>query len=330
LTEETRPTDAYDGEQKTTAGYGMVDVTLTSATRLVAGARVERFDQRVNTFDPFGFSNVRVSAENNNTDVFPAINLVHALRSNTNLRFSYSTTVNRPEFRELAEFEFTDIVGNYAVKGNPDLNRALIQNFDGRWEVFNGTRGVVAASAFYKYFDDPIERIVVAGAQPLATFQNADHATNFGFEFEGAAEMGRHFYVNANYAYVDSQVTLAEDQRSVQTSLERPLAGQSKNLFNVIGELSLANFSARLLFNYYGDRIADVGANEAPDVVEQGRGSLDVVMSQRWRGLGIRLTLENLTDSDFLFTQSVGSLHETQRRYKLGRTVGVSFSYSLF
>ena len=34
-----------------------------------------------------------------------------------------------------------------------------------------------------------------------------------------------------------------------------------------------------MLYNYFGDRISDVGANEAPDIVEQGRGTLDVVLA---------------------------------------------------
>ncbi len=52
--EETRPIDAYAGDQTTTSGYGMVDIALTARTRLIAGARVERFDQTVVTQDPFG------------------------------------------------------------------------------------------------------------------------------------------------------------------------------------------------------------------------------------------------------------------------------------
>ena len=105
-----------------------------------------------------------------------------------NLRFGYSTTVNRPEFRELAAFEFTDVVGSRAVRGNPDLERALIQNVDGRWELFSGGRGIIAASAFYKHFDKPIERVVIAGAQPIVTFQNADSARNFGIELEAGRQ----------------------------------------------------------------------------------------------------------------------------------------------
>ncbi len=324
--EETRPVDAYDGEQRTSAGYGMADLALTSRTRLIGGARVERFTQEVNTFDPFGLFVRQITAENRNTDVFPGLNLVQSLRSNANLRVSYSTTVNRPEFRELAAFEFTDVVGSRAIRGNPDLERALIHNVDGRWEMFGGGRGIVAASVFYKYFDKPIERVVIAGAQPLVTFQNSDHARNVGFELEVGQSIGRNLFVNANYTFVDSTISLLPEQQTVQTSLERPLAGQSKNLLNLMAEYTIGGFSSRVLYNYFGDRISDVGSNQAPDVLEDGRGSVDLVFSQRVRGLGLRLTIENLTDSDYLFTQGI----EEQRRYRLGRTIALSLGYSLF
>ena len=324
--EETRPTDAYDGHQTTAAAYGMLDIAFSGQTRIIMGARVETSDQDVTTFDPFGLFQATTTAENRNTDIFPAINFVRAMAGNSNLRLSYGSTVNRPEFREMAEFEFTDVVGNRATKGNPDLDRALIQNLDARWERFTGSRGIFAASAFYKYFDKPIERVILAAANPIATFQNAENAQNVGIELEAGQEIGRLFFANANYTFVDSRITLQEDQRTTQTSQERPLAGQSKNLFNLTFEGTAGGFSGRLLFNYFGDRIADVGANTAPDVIEQGRGSVDLVFAQRIRHLNIRVTLENLTDSEFLYTQGV----EDQRSYKLGRTFGLSFGYNFF
>ena len=328
--EETRPVDAYDADQTTSAGYGMVDVALSARSRLVAGARVERFEQNVNTFDPFGLFVSTITTVNENTDVFPAVNLVQALRPDMNLRFSYSATVNRPEARELAPFEFTDVVGSRAVRGNPDLERALIQNVDGRWELFPGGRAIFAASVFYKYFDQPIERVVIAGAQPIVTFQNADNARNFGIELEAGHELFEGMFVNANYTFVDSRITLAPEQLTVQTSLERPLAGQSKNLFNLTGEYSIRGFSTRLLINYFGDRISDVGSNEAPDIIEQGRGSVDLIFSQRVGRLNVRLGLENLTDTEYLFTQGEGSVEQTQRVFKLGRTIGLSVGVNVF
>src|SRR5688572_2379149 len=311
--EETRPVDAYDGEQTTTAGYGMIDMTVSARTRLIAGARVEQFDQTVNTFDPFGLFERTISANNKNTDVFPAINLVQGLSSNQNLRLSYSSTVNRPEFRELAEFEFTDVVGNRAIKGNPDLERALIQNVDARWELFPGGRSILATSFFFKYFDSPIERVVIAVAQPIATFQNACSARNFGLELEGSHEIGAGFFVNANYTFVDSEITLSPDQRTVQTSAVRPLAGQSKNLFNLTGEYTVGGFSARVLLIYSGDRISDVGANQAPDVIEEGRETVDLVFTQRLgRHFTLRISGENLYDSDIKCTLC----NRYQRSYK--------------
>ena len=70
------------------------------------------------------------------------------------------------------------------------------------------------------------------------------------------------------------------------------------------------------------------GANDAPDVIEEGRGILDLVVSQRVRGLNVRLTIENLTDSDYTFTQAGAS--DPQRLFRMGRTVAVSLGLSLF
>jgi outer membrane receptor protein involved in Fe transport len=243
-----------------------------------------------------------------------------------NLRLGASQTVNRPEFRELAPFEFTDVVGSRAIKGNPELKRALIRNLDARWELMPRGRDVLAISGFYKQFDQPIERVVSAGAQPIVSFQNASGARNFGVELEAARQLSKGFFVNANYTFVDSKITLLPEQRTVQTSLERALAGQSKHLFNATAEGSYRGLSLRVLYNYFGDRISDVGSNDAPDIVEQGRGSLDAVLSLRAGKLNVRLIGENLTDSEWLFTQGP----EEQRVFKLGRAFAVSFGVDVF
>lgn len=325
--EETRPVDAYDGEQTTMAGYGMLDMALSARSRLIAGARVENFKQTVNTFDPFGLFERTITAENENTDIFPSVNFVQSVGARQNIRLGYSTTVNRPEFRELAEFEFTDVVGSRATRGNPDLQRALIQNVDARWELFPGGRSIVSASTFFKYFDQPIERVVIAAANPITTFQNADQARNFGVEFETAFELGGGFFMNANYTWVDSKITLLPEQQTVQTSQERALAGQSKNLFNVTGEYARGGFSLRMLVNYVGDRISDVGANQAPDIVEEGRETVDLVLVQRFGSrYNLRFSVENLTDSEYLFSQGTAR----QRSYKLGQTYGFSFGVDVF
>ncbi|HET7747466.1 MAG TPA: TonB-dependent receptor [Vicinamibacteria bacterium] len=324
--EETRPVDAYSGDQETMAGYGMVDVALTDRLRLVGGARVERFEQNVDTFDPFGLFVGRVETRNEYTDVFPGLNLIYALRPDMNLRLGGSVTTNRPEFRELAPFEFTDVVGSRAIRGNPELTRALIRSADARWELLPGGRDVLAVSAFFKQFDDPVERVVIAGAQPIVTYQNAQQARNVGFELEAARQFTTNVFFNLNYTFVDSKITLSPEQRTVQTSLERPLAGQSDHVLNAIGEVAVGGFSTRFLFNFFGDRISDVGANQAPDVIEQGRATLDAVVTQRIGRLSVKLAVENLTDETWTYTQG----DQEQRVYRPGRTIGLSLGVDLY
>ena len=330
LREETRGTDRYDAAQSVGAVYGMVDLPLAASARLVTGARVEQFSQQVETLDPFAGTLDQqtgdvLTASLDETNVFPSVNFIYAATAGQNVRIGYSQTVNRPEFREVSPFEFTDVVGGRAVVGNPNLRQSLIRNFDARWEWFPGAEEVVSASFFFKRFDDPIERIVEPTAQLRTSFTNADTARNAGVELELRALVGRYFLVGANYTRVDSEVTLSPASRQVQTSLVRPLAGTSANLFNALFEVRGPGFSGRLLWNYFDDRISDVGSLGLPDIIEKGRRSLDFVFSKRWDPASLKVALSNLTDQDYVYTQ--GADGPTQRSYNLGRSISFGVTW---
>ena len=330
LREETRGTDRYDAAQSVGAFYGMVDLPLAASARLVTGARVEQFSQQVETLDPFAGTLDQqtgdvLTASLDETNFFPSVNFIYAATAAQNVRIGYSQTVNRPEFREVSPFEFTDVVGGRAVVGNPDLRQSLIRNFDARWEWFPGAEEVVSASFFFKRFDDPIERIVEPTAQLRTSFTNADTARNAGVELELRSLVGRHFLVGANYTRVDSEVTLSPASRQVQTSLVRPLAGTSANLFNALFEVRGPGFSGRLLWNYFDDRISDVGSLGLPDIIEKGRQSLDFVFSKRWDPASLKVALSNLTDQDYAYTQ--GADGPTQRIYNLGRSISFGITW---
>lgn len=327
LREETRATDFYSAEQTVAAGYGMVDLSLGNRARLVGGVRVEQFNQIVDTFDLFDVDVdgevETIRAEIRETDIFPSVNLVYDLGSSRNLRLGFSQTVNRPEFRELAPFEFTDIVGGRAVVGNPDLERSLIRNVDVRWEWFPGAAEVIAASVFVKNFSQPIERFVEPTAQLRTSFTNAESARNIGLELEARKGLGGGITIGGNYTFVDSNIVLQDFQTNVLTSLERPLSGTSKHVFNGLIEGQRGPVTARLLLNYFGDRIVDVGSLGLPDIFEQGRTTLDAVVSARLNQLmSLRLAAENLTDQPVRFLQ--GS--EVHRRYNIGRSFAVQVS----
>ncbi|HSF18427.1 MAG TPA: TonB-dependent receptor [Vicinamibacteria bacterium] len=328
LREETRATDTYTADQTISAGYGMIDLPFTERARFVGGVRIERSEQNVTTFDLFALDPQTIVSNLDNTDVLPGLNVIYSLTGDQNLRFGFSRTVNRPEFRELAPFEFTDVVGGRATVGNPDLQRALISNYDVRWEWFPGASEVIAASVFYKDFDNPIERTVQATAQLRTSYANAQGAKNTGFEVEARKALTPHVLLSANYTYVDSDIQLDRGTGEVQTSTSRPLAGQSSNVFNAAVEFLVPSFdfSTRILYNYFDSRIIDVGSLGLPDILEDGRGTLDVVAIKRLGPTQFRFIFDNLTDADYRFSQG----GELQRLFKLGRTFAVSFSYSLF
>jgi outer membrane receptor protein involved in Fe transport len=330
LREETRSTDSYDAEQDVLAGYAMLDISVNPKLRFIAGARVERYTQKVNTFDLFGSdvfgSQDVITGQIDSTDFFPAFNVVYATRPNQNLRVSFSQTVNRPEFRELAPFEFTDIVGGRAVIGNPDLERALIQNYDVRYEWFGEAEEVLSAGVFFKRFDQPIERFVEPTAQLRTSFTNAKAARNFGVELEARKKLSDRLLIGANYTFVDSSITLNAFQTNVLTSLQRPLAGTSKHIVNGLVEARLPMFTARLLLNSFSRRIAEVGSLGLPDIFEEGRNTIDAAVSRRIGRFNLRLSGENLTDVAVKYLQGP----QTHRAFKLGRTFAFQIGFSAF
>ena len=220
-------------------------------------------------------------------------------------RFTYSRTVSRPDFRELSPFEFTNVQGGFNVAGNPDLRRAKIDNFDGRWEWFPGGSQLIAASFFSKKFSDPIETTVQATADLRSSFLNAKSAVNRGFELEARRGLGflakrlTDMGVQANFTFVDSNVTIRPEDQGILTSLSRPLAGQSRFIYNVIASWNRPAMRSQANFyvNGISRRLSAVGAIGLPDIYQEGNLFLDFVYQYSITETGkaiLRFSAENL------------------------------------
>ena len=331
--EETRPTDRYDGTSEVLAGYAMAELG-TGSWRLLGGARVENAQIDVRTFDQFALDPTVVESVLDDTDVLPAVSVIYQLGTKANVRAAFSQTVNRPQFRELAPFEFTEISEGRATIGNPDLRRATIRNYDLRWEAFPSGREVFAVSLFYKDLTDPIEQTLEPTANLRTTYNNVAGARNLGGELEARVNFGTFaqslsaLTLIANYTYVDSKVDIGEKQ-GILTSRERALQGQSDHVAN--GTLELApigtGLSLQLFVNYTGERISNVGSSGLPDIIESARTTVDLTWAQDLNflvpGLGFKLAASNLTDAEVRFTQ--GGL--PQRTYSEGRRYGLQLKY---
>jgi TonB-dependent receptor len=333
LRESTRPNDNYAASHLIQAGYVMADLEVMDGLRLVAGVRVEYSDQQLESFDPFAPGAAPITSQIEKTDVLPSVNFTRRLGESSNLRLAYTRTVARPDFREVAPFEFTDFVGGRAEIGNPDLNRTLIDNADLRWESFPGGNELVAASLFYKVFHDPIEQVIQPTAQLRVSYQNAESARSYGAELEYRRGLGflsprlAPFSINTNLTAMSTEVTLREGS-GVQTSSDRSLQGQSPLVLNAAlrWERPARGTSADLLYHVFGRRIEEVGAQTLPDVYEEARHHLDlVVRHDLGSGLGLKAGAKNLLDDEVEFTQG----GEVYRRYRLGRSFSLGISKEL-
>lgn len=331
--EFTQQTDNYTAEQQIRAVYLATDFPLHDRVRLVGGARVEGSRQVVSTYELFNPESEPVVAEVEDTEVLFGADLVLRVRDDMNVRLAGARTVNRPDFRELSPATFNDVTGGRQVYGNPDLRSAVIYHADARWEWYPKPGELISVGAFYKRLWWPIETVVVVSAQLSVTYANADHADNVGVEMEVRKRFDfihpklAPLSLAFNAAWIGSRVRLPEGS-GVQTSNDRPLQGQSPFVVNVAlgydGERS--GTQVNLLYNVFGARIAEVGADGAPDVYEQPVHQLDLSLRQELgRGFALTFDAQNLVDPEVRFTQGgeTVSTHRRGRTFTVGARFGI-------
>ncbi|MEZ4650154.1 MAG: TonB-dependent receptor [Candidatus Eisenbacteria bacterium] len=335
IQEFTQGTDAYNATHDITAGYAMIEQPVGQKVRMTAGARVESSDQRVETFDIFDPAAPDSVGRIDKSDVLPALNVTYQMSDKTNLRAAYARTLNRPDLRELSPFVYNDNGASaWARQGNPDLERAVIDNFDLRWETFIGLGELLAASAFYKSMTDPIEEALLGGQQPVYTPVNSKDAFLYGVELEARVALDRFsgalssFSASTNLTLIESEAELGDVQNDISTSGTRPLTGQSPyvvnlGLFYSSGE---GRTNASLLYTAFGERLRTIGAGSTPDIYERPRQSLDFSLARRFGGLTAKLGVENILDDEHLFEQEGSEETKVVERWKEGRNFSIGFA----
>lgn len=347
--ETTRSLDNYEADQQIIATYAMMDLPVVRWFKIAGGARFEASFIDVQPFDFFGQDDVSGEAASlDDYDVLPSVSLIFAPTDKMNVRLVGTRTLARPEFRELAPFEFEDFVGGTTVVGNRNLLSTDIWNADLRWEFFPSVAEVIAVSAFYKYFDQPIEKIASARAgNRLASFRNAIWAQNVGAELEARknlefiADAFDDFSMGANVAYVFSRVRLGDQcdptdptcdiaVPDASTSRSRPLQGQSPFVVNAYLDYNneKRGTSWRLLYNAFGRRIEEVGALGLPDIYEEAIHNFDLVIGQDLgNGLTLSAGVQNILNYPRRFTQ--GNDRDVTYLAWPGSTFSVGLSYKI-
>ena len=323
----TAPSDRYEGDLDINAAYLMTDMDLYDSFRLVTGARVESAEQSVDTFDTDGNP---VETGFDETDVLPSANLTWFMNPEMQMRFGYSQTIARPDFKEMANASFFDPVFGFTVRGNPEVESSEVDNFDVRWEWYLSQTDTLTVGAFYKDLSQPIERIIIpsggSALQGTRSFANAQEGeisgieVDFRKEFQLDESLSQTLFLQANGSLIDSEVTLPE--RSTENRDKRALQGQAESTLNIaIGYDHLdSGQEVTLLFNRNGESIEDASRGDLPSVIEEPVNQVDVTYKKTFTpSLTLEAKVENLLDEEKEFTQGGNTFF----KYKPGMSVSV-------
>ena len=329
----------YDGYENITAGFFMVDLPLYSHLRFIGGLRYETTRLTVSDIDTAGYLNTN--------DWLPSVNLVYTIFPNSNLRLAYGKTLARPNFREKAPYASYLFMNDVIFQGNIGLQRTLIDNYDVRFEWFPRSGELIAISGFYKYFNQPIERVInllYASEGAIVKYENVDHAVVYGMELEVRKQLDeiwsalKHFAVATNISLIHSRVNIPADELRLIRELNpnaadtRPLQGQSPYIVNaeLIYNHPEQGTQASLYFNVFGERLAEVSLGGTPNVFEQPRPELNFNISQRIKnGMRLSFRAQNILNSSFRMVQHYKGHDYIRQEYSTGRTFSIGLTYNL-
>ena len=309
LYDGTKYFDSYNASSSLNSGYVMLDNKIHKV-RFVWGVRVEDYNQKLNTqitrYD-------ELNIDNKQTDILPSFNFIYGINKNQNLRISYSKTLNRPEFRELAPFAFYDFQTQFVTSGNKDLKIASIKNFDLRYEIYPGKGQLFSISYFSKSFTNPIELIAGVNNKEV-TYRNAAAGKTFGIELEFRTLLSSIFNEEStilknttlfsNVALINSSVDVSNVVAANDIEKSRMMQGQSPYVLNAGLQYLDNGWSLSINYNKAGSRIAIVGNSEAePTLWEKSRAFLDMQFSKSFskNKYEIKLNLQNLLAQKIIY-----------------------------
>ena len=342
LDEATKVDDSYNANSLLNSFYTMVDYKLDK-WRFTGGIRLESYNQNFNYIE-FG-SNLNRNIDTTVIDLLPSVNIIYNFNKKMKLRGSISQTVSRPEFRELAPFNFYNFILDNITSGNPYLKRTKITNFDIRYEVYPGSGQIISLSGFYKNFDNPIETINRTGTSgaPELYFSNIDRSQSFGGELEFRFKLG--FLSKVENHKLWDQLTLYSNVSLIKSVVNmdevigaggnRPLQGQSPYIINsgLFYTNKKEDFNMTLSYNVIGPRIYIVGNQQEPSVWENGRNVIDFQLAKSYKKFEIKLNIKDILAQKLIYFQDLNGnqKYDTEdnrwQEITFGQTVSLSVRY---
>ncbi|NQX99637.1 MAG: TonB-dependent receptor [Flavobacteriaceae bacterium] len=307
----------YKGKLDIYAGYVEAEINLTDTFLVVPGIRLESISQSIeyDVINPVPTDSGRRDVDE--TIFLPSLNLKYSLNEDSNLRFSFSSTVSFPEFKEAANFVYEDVTqrigGNPDLLGKPDgsgVTFSRIYNYDLKYEWFPSRSEVVSAAVFAKTINNPVNRVVATDATGNQRFfRTGNKAEILGLEIEFRKNLLMKdedkalLTFGGNFAFTgtkqDLKPVLTSDGFTFGTSFGSRTSDELQGASPVIVNADLTynpefgkfKPQAAITFSYFSDRIYALGSGDLGNMVEKGLPYLNLILKNNF-GEDIELGLK--------------------------------------
>ncbi|NWF88768.1 MAG: carboxypeptidase-like regulatory domain-containing protein [Ignavibacteriaceae bacterium] len=329
------PSNNYSSSDNLFAYFARVDLPFKLFNQnfsFISGLRVENYILRLRTISSIATGMKPVIIDRFSSDLLPALSLIYYVNEIFDIRLSFSRTVNRPQFREIAPFLYYNFEDQTLVRGNIELKQANIANYDFRVEAFPDLGELISVSIFLKELRNPIERVfVISTGQNDRTFQNSSFARNSGIEIEYRTSLAKisnlldNFSLSANYSRIWSEIE--ETNVGVGRKI-RPMQGQSPYVINLALSYKniLLDFSANISYNKFGRRIIETANFSGDDLFESPKDLVDIVLT---KGLSdqfeIKFTIKDLLAQPIEYFEE----NRLMRKYSTNTKLSLGVSYKL-
>ncbi|UOQ53502.1 TonB-dependent receptor [Hymenobacter cellulosivorans] len=325
LREGTLPQDRYTGKNRLVAGYLSGVAPISDKFSFSGGVRLEYNRKSLASGDTESETSPEKPYEETRTFWLPSLNATYNFTQRSLLRAGGSVSVNRPEFREVANYTYYDFNTNFFIQGSSDLRTARIYNADLRYEFYPTRAELLSVGVFYKHFTDAIEQVTRSTSNVTLTYQNADKAYDVGVEVEARKSLldvtdsrflqRFSFVVNASLirSRVDLDTTKAENRDFAVTN--RPLQGQSPYVvnFGTFYQDDEHHWQISAQYNIIGPRLAFVGdKTQNYSVFDLPRHVVDLAVTKGFKShLEVRAGVQNLLN------QQVRQYYDIDRNGKI-------------
>lgn len=284
---------SYQFAQNIAAFYGAVRLrTPGKKFELYTGLRYE--NEYAQLFDFQGKAVTGIPGPNF-TYYLPSANLTWNITEKHKLRTSFGKSIDRPAYRERSTAGYYSVREAVNYNGNPQLKNAEITNYDLRWEWYPSETEFIAIGGYYKFINNPIEMYEIGSsgfARLYRGWVNKRWAELYGVELEVRKSLAfipgdfmKQFSVILNGSYmftnVREDITLGEG-KTIDTRLQRPLAGSSPYAFNaaLFFEQAKTHTQVTAAYNYIGERIIVTSPSFVGNLHENPQHQLDLIIIQ--------------------------------------------------